>query len=248
MGVVTVWCQPLKSFWLNVLRSDIYLKLSIWIRCMCVWFLYIIEPFTDRKKANCPLLCQKKKKTSRYVRVWSEKAPNASVASGVPSYRAAITRQGTHLRQPCLLSEPRDQAWCLGQHGEASPMMHRPPLRGLGNNKWVTCSHNIHSYFPPDCLCLLCLFLWCEWTEVCQGAEGVISEWKCHKMRPFSYFSLGSRSALLPLIWNTFNLLPYEISQKNKSPVKYLKNIELNRSWKLISCFKCLLAEVKWKK
>lgn len=180
--------------------------------------------------------------------VWSEKAPNASVASGVPSYRAAITWQGTHLRQPCLLSEPRDQVWCLGQHGEASPMMHRPPLHGLGNNKWVTCSHNIHSYFPPDCLCLLCLFLWCEWTEVCQGAEGVISEWKCHKMRPFSYFSLGSRSALLPLIWNTFNLLPYEISQKNKSPVKYLKNIALNGSWKLISCFKCLLAKVKWKK
>lgn len=164
----------IKSFWLNVLRSDIYLKLSIWIRCLCVWFLYIIEPFTDRKKGKLSLTVSKKK-TSRYVRVWSEKAPNASVASAVPSYRAAITRQGTHLRQPCLLSEPRDQAWCLGQHGEASPMMHRPPLRGLGNNKWVTCSHNIHSYFPPDCLCLLCLFLWCEWTEVCQGAEGVIS-------------------------------------------------------------------------
>lgn len=237
----------IKSFWLNVLRSDIYLKLSIWIRCLCVWFLYIIEPFSDRKKGKLSLTVSKKK-TSRYVRVWSEKAPNASVASGVPSYSAAITWQGTHLRQPCLLSEPRDQAWCLGQHGEASPMMHRPPLHGLGNNKWVTCSHNIHSYFPPDCLCLLCLFLWCEWTEVCQGAEGVISEWKCHKMRPFSYFSLGSRSALLPLIWNTFNLLPYEISQKNKSPVKYLKNIALNGSWKLISCFKCLLAKVKWKK
>ena len=73
-----------------------------------------------------------------FVEVGFEKTLITPAASGAPRYAAVITQQGAHLRQPCLLSEPRDRAGCLGEHRKASPVMLGPPLHSLGSNKRVT--------------------------------------------------------------------------------------------------------------
>lgn len=54
-----------------------------------------------------------------FVGVGFDRALIAPVASGVLGCGAVITQQGAHLRQPCLLSEPRNR----GPVSKASPVM-----------------------------------------------------------------------------------------------------------------------------
>lgn len=87
--------------------------------------------------------------------------------------------QGAHLRQPCLLSEPRDQAWCLGEHRKASPMMHSRFSTAWGITSKSHGAHYIHSHFP-QWFAFSCLpSLQCEWIAQCHWAKSVMSQFSC---------------------------------------------------------------------
>lgn len=184
--------------------------MSIWIRCLSKLCLrsYTIEPLSDsNSKGKCKWnvwsisVSYEKRAVFQcviiFVGVKFEKTLTAPVASGVLSCDAVITQQGAHLRQPCLLSKPRDQAWCLGEHRKASPMMHGPPLHSLGNNKQVTwCALHPHSH-PSVILFLFPAFslVWMDGT-VPWSQEWIVM-WKCHnQIWSFSHFSFSSRTAL----------------------------------------------------
>lgn len=176
---------------------------------MCLG-LYTIEPLSDSKSKwnvwSASLSYEKQPVFSMcYYFCWSWiwKTLITPIASGVLSCSAVITQQGAHLRQPCLLSEPRDQAQCLGEHRKASPMMLGPPLRSLGNNKQVTwCT--LHPQSLLSAIVFLFLSYSLVWLEA--GANSVMSRvvmWKCHNQtRSFSHVSSNSRSALSSMSWN----------------------------------------------
>lgn len=116
-----------------------------------------------------------------FVGAGFEKTLIAPVASGVLSCSAVIMQQGAHLRQPCLLPEPRDWARCLGQHRKVSPMMHGPPLHSLGNNSRVTCCAPQPQTLPSSLSLSLSSLpsLQCHRMAKRHGASGVMSDSSC---------------------------------------------------------------------
>lgn len=145
----------IKSFWPNLLQVTfiqrhtdvdmnkmpvltvcvlIHTEQSLWMTAKgegCKWSVWSMSVSYEKQAVFHRVII--------FVGAGFEKTLIAPVASGVLSCSAVIMQQGAHLRQPCLLPEPRDWARCLGQHRKVSPMMHGPPLHSLGNNSRVTC-------------------------------------------------------------------------------------------------------------
>lgn len=136
--------------------------MSTWIKCLCLC-LYTMELLNDKSEGHKWNVWSVVWKTACFficcyffvgVRSDCDIKPHASGLWGL-SWGAVITQQGAYLRQPCLLSEPMEQTWSLGEHRTVGPMMHRTSLFRLGNNKQVTCCtlhlqslHTVFVFFP----------------------------------------------------------------------------------------------------
>lgn len=179
----------IKSFWPNLLRvtfiqrhTDVDMnKMPVLTVCVLIhteqgrWMTAKGEGFANGAYEALSVSYEKQSVFQCviiFVGAGFEKTLIAPVASGVLSCSAVIMQQGAHLRQPCLLPEPRDWAWCLGQHRKASPMMHGPPLHSLGNNRRVTCCAHPQTLPSRVSLPLHCLL--CSVTGWRSAAEPVV--------------------------------------------------------------------------